>query len=67
MNYEELAKRLMDEPMNYPLRKEAADAIQRLTKERDEARNRCKMAWTQGFCYGDPEYYPPPAALEESK
>lgn len=20
---------------------------------------RCKMAWAQGFCYGDPEYYPP--------
>ena len=20
----------------------------------------CKLAWKQGFCYGEPEYYPPP-------
>lgn len=20
----------------------------------------CKLAWKQGFCYGDPECYPPP-------
>ncbi|MDP1702564.1 MAG: hypothetical protein Q8L53_16625 [Aestuariivirga sp.] len=28
----------------------------------------CKMAWKQGFCYGDPLYYPPasPAPVDET-
>ena len=38
-------------------------AIEALTPIAEGTQNcGCKAAWKQGFCYGDPEYYPPPSA-----